>query len=96
MFKYRSVNRPEIEDLLRETLLKVAQSELGWDISNTANSQPNRPIIDIFSSEITNFSKLRLAKAFLRWARNNEASNLLENEIAQWKALIEKINKALK
>lgn len=91
-----SVNRPEIEDLLRETLLKVAQSELGWDISNTANSQPSRPIIDIFSSEIMDFSKLKLAKAFLRWARNNEASNLLENEITQWKALVEKINKALK
>jgi len=91
-----SVTRPEIEDLLRETLTKVALGDLGWDVTATASAQVARPIVDIFAAEIANFSKYVLAKAFLRWARAHEASDLTESERNQWSALIVAINKALK
>lgn len=91
-----SVSKPEIEDLLRETLVEVAKSDLGWDVTTTAAAQPARPIVDIFAAEITDFSKYRLAKAYLRWTRDHEASDLTSDEREQWVALIESINKALK
>jgi predicted ATP-dependent endonuclease of OLD family len=90
------VVKPEIEDLLRETLIKVAKSELGWDVADTATKQPARPIVDVFSATHSAFSKYKLAKAFIRWARNQEASDLAQLEITQWTALIDRINKALK
>ncbi|MDD2851579.1 MAG: AAA family ATPase [Desulfuromonadaceae bacterium] len=90
------VNKPEIEDLLRETLVQVAKSELGWDVENTAGKQMARPIVEVFAAEVTGFSKYKLAKAFLSWARAHESSDLTPDEIKQWTALIERINKALK
>lgn len=89
------VPKPEIEDLLRETLVKVALDDLGWDVRGTAAAQPARPIVDIFTAEVTDFSKYRLAKAFLRWARAHDASDLSADERTQWTALIGAINKAL-
>jgi len=91
-----SVNAPEIEDLLRETLINVAQEELGWEIRSTAQRQDSRPIVDIFGAEISDFSKYKLSKAFLRWARTHDANELTLDERQQWTALITKINKALK
>lgn len=90
------VTKPEIEDLLRETLVKVALDDLGWDVTAMAVTQDARPIVDIFAAEVAAFSKYRLAKAFLRWAREHEASDLAEHERTQWMALIGAINKALK
>ena len=93
----RSITRPEIEDLLRNTLIEVARTDptLGWDITNTATSQPTRPIIDIFADKIDGFSKYRLAKAYLRWTRDHEAASLTDTEREAWKQLINRINKAL-
>lgn len=92
------VKRPEVEDMLRDTLVEVARSDLGWDITTTANDYPSRPILDIFKKEIGHriFSKYKLAKAFLRWTREHDASDLTETERNQWKCLISKINKSLK
>ena len=87
---------PEIEDLLRETLVEIAKAALGWDVSKKAAAQPNRPIVDIFSDEIADFSKYRLAKAYVRWTREKAASDLKEVERKQWLDLITKINSALK
>jgi predicted ATPase/energy-coupling factor transporter ATP-binding protein EcfA2 len=87
---------PEIEDLLRETLIETAKAALGWDVVATAASQPNRPIVDIFSAEIAEFSKYRLAKAYVRWTRENNASALKGVELKQWGDLIARINSALK
>ena len=81
---------------MRDTLVSVAKDGLGWDISTTAVAQPTRPIVDIFSDEIKDFSKYRLAKAYLRWTRENDAKSLSVNERKEWKTLIERINKALK
>ena len=90
------VNVPEIEDLLRDTLVKVALEDLGWDVGATAERQAPRPIVDIFGSEISDFSKYKLSKAFLHWARTHEASDLTTDERRQWSDLISRINKALK
>ena len=87
---------PEIEDLLRDTLVKVALEDLGWDVGATAERQAPRPIVDIFGSEISDFSKYKLSKAFLHWARTHEASDLTTDERRQWSDLISRINKALK
>lgn len=95
-FYQGSAKKVEVEDLLRDTLVVVAKEELGWDVMTIANSQLSRPIADIFSSQIKDFSKYKLAKAFLRWARNNNASALTGSEQEQWKALIDRVNKALK
>lgn len=90
------VTKPEIEDMLRETLVAVAKAELGWDIESVAASQHSRPIVDVFTQEIPTFSKYRLAKAYLRWTRSHTSSDLTVDERALWKALIDSINKALK
>jgi AAA15 family ATPase/GTPase len=90
------INKPEIEDLLRTTLVSIVKTEYGIDTEATVASQPTRPIIDIFSQEIPDFSKYKLAKAFIRWTRNNDASALTQEEQTAWKNLIQHINKALK
>jgi len=93
---YDGVSKAEIEDLLRETLIKIVRDEYGVDTSKTASEQSSRPIIDLFSSEIKGFSKYRLAKAYVRWTRDHKTKDLFESEIKQWKGLIENINKSLK
>lgn len=90
------VGRPEIEDLLRESLVQIAAADLGWDVKNTASAQAGRPIVDIFAAEISEFSKYKLAKAFVRWSRSHATSDLTETEREGWVALIQSINKALK
>jgi len=90
------VARPEVEDMLRNTLVKIAKDDLGWDVMSTASSQPDRPIVDIFTDKITNFSKYKLVKVYLRWTRAHEATDLSTDERNQWTTLINNINKALK
>lgn len=95
-FHSGKVVKPEIEDLLRETLVQIALDDLDWDVRTTSAAQPARPIVDIFAAEVADFSKYKLAKAFLRWARTHEASDLSADERSQWTALVAAINKALK
>lgn len=90
------VTKPEIEDLLRETLVSVAKNLLNIDVSAEASAQPKRPIVDLLQSAGSGFSKYKLAKAYLQWARDHTASDLALAEKEQFKVLIEKINKALK
>jgi hypothetical protein len=90
------VKKPEVEDLLRSTLIAVAKDAFGKDVAKVAAAQPDRPIVDIFSAEIKDFSKYRLAKALVRWTRDKNVSSLTDDEKSQWSALIGKINTALK
>ena len=90
------ISKPEIEDLLRHTLLDLARSELGWDVMTVAAKQPRRPIVDIFTAEIADFSKYRLAKAYLRWTREHSATDLKEDERKSWRDLIERVNRVLR
>ena len=84
--------RVEIEDLLRNMLVNIAKTEFRWDISAAAAEQPNRQIIEIFKSEIPDFSKYKLAKAYVRWTRGHTSNDLSIAERVQWTTLIEKIN----
>lgn len=91
-----AVTKPEIEDLLRETLLGIAKDSLGIDAIADAKAQPSRAIVDLLESTGSGFSKYKLAKAYIRWARDHSASDLTATERDQFKVLIERINKALK
>jgi hypothetical protein len=90
------VAKPEVEDLLRETLIKVGKEVLGWDIADAAAADPARPIIDVFKKQVSDFSKYKLAKAFLRWSRDHAASDLTEEERKAWTSLVGAVNAALK
>lgn len=90
------VPNPEIEDILRETLLDIAKNECGWDAIAVAQAQPKRPVVDVIKSVAkTDFSKYKLAKAFIHWSRDHSMTDLQTDEIAQAEKLIEKVNKAL-
>lgn len=91
-----SVPHPEIEDLLRDTLVGLAKTVFGRDVAATSTKQPARPIVDILAEGVPDFSKYKLAKAFLRWSREHSAADLTSEERAQWKTLIQTINKVLK
>jgi hypothetical protein len=90
------VPHPEIEDLLRDTLVGLAKTVFGRDVAATSTKQPARPIVDILAEGVPDFSKYKLAKAFLRWSREHSAADLTSEERAQWKTLIQTINKVLK
>ena len=83
-----SVNKPEIEDLLRETLVSIARNSLAIDVTADAAAQPGRPIIDLLESTGSGFSKYKLAKAYIRWARDHSAGDLTATERDQFKALL--------
>jgi len=91
-----NVPKAEIEDLLRETLIGIVKKEYGVDTKATSDSQPNRPIIDIFSAEVPDFSKYKLAKMYIKWTKENESKNLKPTELGNWKKLIQQVNKSLK
>jgi energy-coupling factor transporter ATP-binding protein EcfA2 len=89
------VAKAEIEDLLRDTLPVIGRDLLGWDVVDQAAQHASRPLVDIFSG-VTGFSKYKLAKAFLRWTRENNLGSLSEAERVAWTKLIIAINAALK
>lgn len=90
------VSAPEIEDILRNTLLTIAKDQCGWDAIAAAQNQEKRPVVDVLNSIAKkDFSKYKLAKAFIRWSREHELKDLQPNEIVQAEKLIERVNKAL-
>lgn len=92
---YVPVKRAEIEDLLRQTLAKVAKNDLGWDSEATIAQQRERPIMEILAAEHTGVSKWKLARAFARWLSTNGAGSLDQAEQDSWAAMVADINKAL-
>ncbi len=95
-FLSNNVKNSEIEDLLRNTLVSVAKDVFGTDVSTIAEEQTERSIVSIFENEIKDFSKYKLAKAYLKWTRDHSADDLFEDERSNWKKLITAINSALK
>lgn len=90
------VSTPEIEDILRETLLTIAKNQCGWDAISIAQIQNKRPIVNVLESVAKKeFSKYKLAKAFIRWSREHDLADLQPNEVVYAEKLIEKVNKAL-
>ena len=90
-----SVNAPEIEDLLRDTLVAVAKDSCGWDVEQISADQPNRRLVDILSKEATGFSKNKLARAFLSWLGANGFEALTEAEQKAVRDFFMAANKAL-
>jgi predicted ATP-binding protein involved in virulence len=90
------VAKPEIEDLLRDTLISIAKVEFGTDVSADANLQKSRSITDLLSEKVNSFSKYKLAKAYLRWTRDHEAKDLKKHELTAWVDLIDRVGRALK
>jgi len=91
-----SIAKAEIEDLLRDTLIVVIKEAFNVDVSAKVFENPNKPFIDIVANEITDFSKYKLAKAYIRWTHTHTASDLTDVEKEQWKKLFDAINKVLK
>ncbi|TDL46492.1 AAA family ATPase [Kocuria rosea] len=90
-----TVQRAEIEDLVRMTLATVAKDELGWDSVDTLTAQPQRPIMEILSAEHSGVSKWKLARAFARWLSSNGAEALAVDEKRAWSSLTKAAKKAL-
>lgn len=90
------VPKAEIEDLLRNTLTSIAKGLYGVDLNEQVKKQKSRPIIELFTAEIKDFSKYKLAKAFVRWTRENDSTKLDKNEVNGLIALINQVNKLLK
>jgi energy-coupling factor transporter ATP-binding protein EcfA2 len=91
------IDTPTIEDLMRNTMISVARSELYWDALHAVQSAPEVPILKIFESRVKDYSRMKLAKAFMSWARPkiNAFSMLEEDERERFKVLIGSINRAL-
>jgi energy-coupling factor transporter ATP-binding protein EcfA2 len=87
---------PQIEDLLRSTLIKVAKEQLGWDLSAAAAAKPDQAITEVFASHVNGFSRYKLAKAYVEWTSKHDTSEIEGDERAQWFNLIGKINAALR
>ena len=90
------VGKAEIEDLLRSTLATIVKAEYGVDLIKKVKEQSNRPVVELFSKEVTGFSKYKIAKAYIRWTRNHTVDDLAVEEIPQWEGMIKTINKVLK
>ncbi|MXN44151.1 AAA family ATPase [Shinella kummerowiae] len=91
------IPKAEIEDLLRDTLVKLAASDLGIDISAEVTASPTTPVIDLLTRKGgANFSKYKLAKAYVKWTRDHSSADLSEAERNGWSKLINAINAALK
>lgn len=91
------IPKAEIEDLLRDTLVPLAASELGIDVATEAAATPTAPIVDLLSRKGgVAFSKYKLAKAYLRWTRDHVAADLSEAERAGWAKLLAAVSRALK
>ncbi|ASS53264.1 OLD family endonuclease [Rhizobium leguminosarum bv. viciae] len=92
-----AIPKAEIEDLLKDTLIPLAASEFGVDVSTEAAASPTTPITDLLLAKGgSSFSKYKLAKAYIRWTRDHKAADLSTAERAGWTKLLAAINSALK
>ena len=95
-FLNEPIRGAEIEDIFRETLVRVAKQYLDWDIKMIAETRATQPIAKVFKDNVPDFSKYKLAKAFLRWTRESTSSDLSSSEREQAQKLIDGANRALK
>lgn len=89
------VQRAEFEDLIRETLGKVASDELGFDSTSNIAAQASRPVMAILNTDHGNVSKWALARRFTRWLADHGTAALTSAEKDAWASLTTAVNKAL-
>lgn len=94
-FTAEPVKGPEIEDLLRQTLVNVAKERYGWDVEQVATDQPHRRLVDILTKEVSGFSKLKLARAFMSWLGEHGFDGLTAGEQEAVRKFFTATNKAL-
>jgi len=94
-FLTREIKNSEIEDIIRETLAKIFHSEYGIEIT-VEDLTSDKAIVDIFKRASKDFSKFKLSKAFLAWAREHNSSDLVPEEAQNSQKLIDTINRRLK
>lgn len=87
--------RSTTEDLLRETLIRIAKEELGWDVASVAAAQPTRPLVEVLKAEVPGFSKYKLANAFVRAVGKGKATDFTLQELASWESLFKAVNKSV-
>jgi hypothetical protein len=90
------VQKVEIEDLQRDTLIDVAKSDLGWDVAAAAAAAPAQGIVRNFEHAITDFSKYKLAKGFLGWARVHTLADFRAHEREAVVQMFAHVSKVLK
>lgn len=90
------IAKAEVEDLLRDTLPQIARDEFGIDVVKLAAERTGQPLVDLLSQADKDFSKYKLAKAFVRWSRDHDAADLSDAERENWGKLIAAINTSLK
>ena len=66
----------------------ITIAEQTRDVAVIAAQEKTHPIVQIFEQQITNFSKYKLAKAFVQWSRDHTANDLTNTERDQWSTLI--------
>lgn len=91
-----SVEKPETEDLLRDTLITIVNENYGEDVRQFEDYNPTCSIVGLLKRGIPNFKKKDLALSYVKWAKIHSASDLSDNEIKNWTNLILEINKVLK
>ena len=68
-------------------------------LAGMSQKWPLSSLSDLLSTsllnELADFSKYRLAKAYLRWTRKHCASDLAQEEVNSWVELIEMVNRGL-
>lgn len=94
-FLDREIKNSEIEDIIRHTLSEIFEVEYGTKIS-TEDIESDQPIVEIFKKSIKEFSKFKISKAFLRWAKEHNSNDLTDDELQNCVKLIDTINKKLK
>ncbi len=92
-----AVTQPEIEDLFRDTIISITKENVTWNATQKAAQQKTRPIVNILLEVAgKDFSKFKLAKAFLKWSSEHNFCDLTAEEQNNIKLLISHINRALK
>ena len=63
---------------------------------NSEDLASEKAVVDIFKKADPKFSKFKLSKAFLNWAREHSSKDLTQDEIRNCEKLLESINRRLK
>lgn len=87
-----TIKAPETEDLLRDTLINVAASELKQKFKVTSKEASISMATLLQKADI---SKYKLAKAFLQWCRTHTLDDLTTGEQESWERLFKNVNSVL-
>ncbi|MFN4166956.1 MAG: hypothetical protein ACK4HD_01480 [Pannonibacter phragmitetus] len=82
-------------DTIKPAPTRHGHTPEGGQLSGNYRLRTDKPAVDILAKEIKDFSKYKIAKAFLRWSRDHDASHLSQTEVEQFENLFAAVNKSL-